>query len=284
MIRIMIDSLSDITPEEAEALGAELLILPVRFGEEEFYEGRTISRAEFFRRLRACDKELPKTSQITPDGYRHAFKKALEDPKAEVLYLCGSSGLSGCWQSARMARELLPNPERVVMVDTLTAISGCGQLARAACRHREDFRTARELGDWITYLRNHQHTYGQADDLRYLVLGGRINPAVGKVGNTLHLKPMLRFEGGEVHQAGLVRGREKMLRWYAERLEEFPPRQDIPMVVAGADCPEVVQHMVDYFQSLPLALPPIETLGVGAVVGTYVGPGLTSLSWIAEER
>ena len=207
---------------------------------------------------------------------------ALYDPEAEVLYLCGSSGLSGCWQSARMARDLLADKERVVLVDTLTAISGCGQLARAACRHRGEFASARELADWIISLRDRQHTYGQADDLRYLVLGGRINPAVGKVGNTLHLKPMLRFEGGEVHQAGLVRGREKVLRWYAERLEAFPPRTDIPMVVAGADCPDTVQHIVEYLKSLPLELPPVETLGVGSVVGTYVGPGLTSVSWIAR--
>ena len=242
----------------------------------------SLSREAFFDRLRKCDRELPKTSQITPDAYRKAFRRALQDPDTEVFYLCGSSGLSGCWQSACMARDLLEEKERVVLLDSLTAISGCGQLARAACRLRDSAGSARELADRIRELRDHQHTYGQADDLRYLVLGGRLNAAVGKVGNTLHLKPMLRFEGGKVHQAGLVRGREHVLRWYAERLREFPPRPDIPMVVAGADCPESVERIVSFLRGLDMALPPIETLGVGAVVGTYVGPGLTSMSWISD--
>ncbi|MBR6029258.1 MAG: DegV family protein [Clostridia bacterium] len=283
MIHIIIDSMSDITPEEAREMGAELLVLPVRFGGEEFYEGLNLSRKDFYARLQTCTTELPKTSQITPDTYLQAFREALAEDGAEALYLCGSSALSGCWQSACMACKKLEHPERVTLVDSLGVVSASGQLARMACRRKDEFASAEALGEWLISLRDHQRTYGQAGDMKYLVIGGRINPAVGKVGSALHLKPMLKLQDGVLHQAGLVRGREKTLNWYRERLEECPPRMDIPMVIAGAECPEAVQQLADYVRSLPIELPPIETMGIGTIVGTYGGQGSISITWVARD-
>ena len=283
MIHLVVDSISDISPEEAASLGVELLILPVRFDEEEFHEGVDLTRAEFYRRLRACTDSLPKTSQITPDEYKKTFKRLLQTPGDEVVCITGSSKISGCCQSAKVARSMLDEPERVYVVDSLIAISGYALLVRMAAAQRPRCTSGQELADYVKHLRDHQRTYGQADDLRYLVLGGRLNPAVAKAGTALHIKPMLVFEEGEVRQAGLVRGKDRALNWYADKLRQYPPRLDIPLWVAGADCPETVQKTVDYLQSLGLALPPIYTMDVGPVVGTYVGPGLISVSWIETE-
>ena len=280
MIHLVIDSISDIGPAEAAALGVELLILPVRFGEEEFHEGVDLTREEFYQRLRACTDSLPKTSQITPDQYKKVFRRLTENEGDEVVCLVGSSKLSGCCQSARVAREMRSNPERVIVIDSKIAISGYALLARMAAAYRPLCTTAQELADYIVSLRDHQRTYGQADDLRYLVLGGRLNPAIAKAGTALHIKPMLVFEHGEVHQAGLVRGKDKALPWYADKLRQYPPRTDIPLVIAGADCPETVERTKAYLSSLDIDLPPIETMDVGPVVGTYVGPGLIAVSWI----
>ena len=280
MIHLVIDSISDISPDEAASLGLELLILPVRFGEEEFHEGVDLSRAEFYARLRACTDTLPKSSQITPDQYKKTFRRLTQEEGDEVVCIAGSSKISGCCQSARVARDMLEHPERVIVVDSKIAISGYALLVRMAAAHRPQCKTARELADYVIALRDHQRTYGQADDLRYLVLGGRLNPAIAKAGTALHIKPMLVFEEGEVHQAGLVRGKDKALPWYADKLRQYPPRMDIPMLIAGADCPETVEKTRAYLESLDIALPPIQTMDVGPIVGTYVGPGLISVSWI----
>ena len=208
MIQLVIDSLSDLLPDEAKALRMTLLALPVRFGGEEFHEGVDLSREEFFRRLRSCT-ELPKTSQIDPDTYRHTFRKLLSDTDTRILYLAGSSRLSGCFQSACLAREMLgADAARVHIFDTLTAISGCAQMVWEAARMRDQGMTMEAMIAALEDLQAHQRTFGQAEDLKYLVMGGRLNPLVAQAGGALGIKPMLKFEEGAVEKAGLVRGRD----------------------------------------------------------------------------
>ena len=287
MIHIVTDSMSDLTPGEAAELGVVLLPLTVRFDGVDYREGVDLSRSEFFQRLRTCT-ELPKTSQLPPEGYYAAFSALLEQAGDSILCITGSSKISGCFNSARMARDMLGEADaaRVEVLDSLIAISGEALLVRMAARQRSRCASAKELSDYVAGLRDHQRTYGQAGDLRFLVMGGRLSPLVGKVGNTLNLRPMLRFSGGEILQAGLVRGRKKSLPWYGEKLIKHPPRLDVPILIAGADCPVLAEETREFLElwlsDHGLPHPPIQTMGVGAVIGTHVGPDLVSVSWIEQ--
>ena len=282
MIQIVTDSMSDLTPEEADALGVKLLPLTVRFGEKEYREGFDISREEFFVRLRQAT-ELPKTSCIPPNAYLEAFEEILRDPETEIIYIAGSSKISGSYQSALTAREMLDEPERVFLIDSLIAISGQALLVRMAAEKAKVYKSAEELTAFITLLRDHQRCFGQAEDLKYLVMGGRLSPLVAKVGTALSIKPMLKFEGGEILQAGLIRGRGKARSWYLEKLQQYPPRLYCPLVIAGCDCISDAEKLGEYFQSQKIELPPILCMGVGAVIGTHVGPGLLAVSWIERD-
>ncbi len=288
MIHIVTDSMSDLTQEESAALGVELLPLTVRFDNLDLREGIDISRSEFFQRLRSSSS-LPKTSQIPPEGYRDCFLRLLKNPNDEILCICGSSKISGCYQSALIARDALgiENAEkRIRIVDSLIAISGEALLVRMAAQQRRFVSSAAELEAWVNELRDHQRTYGAAGNLKYLVMGGRLSPLVAKVGSTLNIIPMLRFTGGEILQAGIVRGEKRMIPWYAEKLAKHPPRLDCPLTIAGADCPEKAERTACELQRLAeekgIPLPPVSVMGVGAVIGTHVGPDLISVSWIEK--
>ena len=279
MIQVVTDSMSDLTPEEAESLGVILLPLTVRFGTSEFREGYDISREEFFVRLRSAT-ELPRTSQVPPDRFLSVFEKILENPEAEILYISGSSRISGCCQSAHTAQAMLKEPDRVVILDSLIAISGLALLVRVAVAKARVYESAKELAAFILSLRDRQRCFGQAEDLKYLILGGRLSPLVAKAGNALSIKPMLKFEDGEILQAGLIRGRNRAKNWYLEKLIQYPPRLDCPMVVAGCDCPEDTEKLAEFLRGQRMELPAILTMGVGAVIGSHVGPGLMAVSWI----
>ena len=286
MIHLVTDSMSDLMPDEAQSLGVTLLPLTVRFSGRDYLEGTDLTREAFYSYLRGC-KDLPKTSQIPPETYFTAFSRLLRQPEDELVCITGSSKISGCYNSARMALDLLKVPDkerRVQIVDSLIAISGEALLVRMASKQLPQCASAAELAAYVTELRDHQRCYGQAGDLRYLVMGGRLSPLVGKVGATLSLKPMLRFSGGEILQAGLVRGSRKALPWYAEKLEKHPPRLDTPIIIAAADNPalaeETARYMENWLKERDIPHPPIMTMGVGAVIGTHVGPDLVSVSWI----
>ncbi len=282
LIHLVTDSMSDLTPQEAEDLGVHLVPLIVRFGDREFREGYDLSREEFYIRLRQADV-LPKTSCISPALFQEKFEELLQDPEDEVLYISGSSRLSGCYQSACTARKMLSDPERVTILDSMIAISGQALLVRMAAKKMKLYKSARELGKMIQSLRDHQRCFGQAEDLKYLVMGGRLSPLVAKVGTSFSIKPMLKFEAGEILQAGLIHGRNKAKAWYLEKLQMYPPRLDCPMVIAGCDCHEDAVRLAEYFRSQKQGLPEMIVMGVGAVIGTHVGPGLLAVSWIERE-
>lgn len=282
MIRIVTDSMSDLTQEDARRLGIEVFPMPVRFGEDEYWEGINLSREEFFARLRTAD-ELPKTSQITPEIYLETFNRLLQRPEDEVLCITGSSKLTGGYQSALLARDMASDPARITVVDSLNATDGQMLLVLLACRKRPEISSAAELAAYVEQLKTRQKLFGQAEDLKYLVMGGRLSPLVGKVGTALNIKPMLKIEGGSIDQAGLVRGSGKGKAWYVEQLRKYPPDLSCPLIIAGADCPEAVLQIKAYFEQSGLELPEIITAEIGSIIGTHVGPGLTVISWIMHK-
>ena len=72
-VRIITDSASDISQEKAKEWGITVLPLKVRFGDEEFLDGVTLSSTDFYKKLVETD-EIPKTSQISPFEYSEEFR------------------------------------------------------------------------------------------------------------------------------------------------------------------------------------------------------------------
>ena len=134
MIRLIVDSISDITQKEAAALQIEVLPLTVRFGREEYLDGVEIMPEEFYTRL-ATVTDLPKTSQLSPDSFLNAFERNLLGGD-EVICITGSSKLSGTYQSAVMARKMTSAPERVHLVDSQNGSLGESQLVWQAIAMR----------------------------------------------------------------------------------------------------------------------------------------------------
>ena len=283
MIRIVTDSMSDVSQEQARRYQIDVLPQPIRFGEEEFWDdGVSITQEEFYRRIRVAT-ELPKTSQVPEASFLDAFNRALEDAGTRVLCITGSSMLSGCYQSACLAKESCDDPARVIVIDSLNATCAETLLVEEAVRQRDLGRSAEEIAARIEDLKSRHKIVGMADDLKYLVMGGRLSPLVGKVGTALNIKPTLKIEGGVIDKAGVVRGNVKGRAWYIEQLKLFPPDKDIPLYIGGADCPEMVALIREQIEAAGLDLPEIREVNIGCLIGTHVGPGLTLISWAAKK-
>ena len=279
MIRIVTDSMSDVSRERARIYDIDVLPQPIRFGDDEMWDDGEVSTQErFYRRIREAT-ELPKTSQVPMNSFLDAFNRALADPEAQALCITGSSMLSGCYQSACLARESCADPERVTVIDSLNATCAETLLVEEAVLQRDAGKTMEEIVARVEELKGRYKIIGMADDLKYLVMGGRLSPLVGKVGTALHIKPTLKIEGGVIDKAGVVRGNAKGRAWYIEQLKLFPPDKSIPLYIGGADCPDMVALIREQIESAGLDLPEIREVSIGCLIGTHVGPGLTLISW-----
>ena len=120
MIKILVDSASDVELEEAEKLGVTLAPMQIRFGNEEYLDGVDITHREFFEKLIESD-ELPKTSQINEYRFKEYFGKLTKDGD-EVIAITISSKLSGTYDCAVKAAKSFGGKVRVV--DSLNACIG----------------------------------------------------------------------------------------------------------------------------------------------------------------
>ena len=281
MIRIITDSISDLTQQEAQTEGFRVLPLTVRFGNEEFRDWVDLDRDAFYARLEAAD-ELPKTSQLTPEDFELAFRDALQDPADEVLCITGSSKLSGTWQSAMIARDLSEDSQRIHIVDSRNVSLGEAALVRLAMARRDEIPNAAALKDCVEDYVRRSCLIGKAEVLKYLVMGGRLSVLGGAVGSALHIKPLLRLVDGKLTQAGICRSKHRALEWFAQQLQALPPDPALPLTIAHAHAPESAAELRDYLTHALPGLPPIHEMEIGTVVGTHGGPGVMGLSWIAQ--
>lgn len=283
MIRIITDSMSDYIHAAHRDSDVRLACQPVRFGMEEFMDdGVSITQEEFYARLRTCT-ELPKTSLVSLKTWKDALKSALTDPADTALIIAGSSNLSGGCQTAKQAAASLNMPHRIAVIDSLSATCGEIMLIDCAVRMRDQGASLAETVAAVEALQRRQRLIGLADDLKYLVMGGRLNPLIGKVGGMLSIKPTLKLEGGAIEKDGVVRGLKKGYAWYVEQLQKNPPDLSVPMYIGGADCPETTEMLRQMFLDASLPLPEIRCVGIGCLIGAHVGPGLTLVCWAGKE-
>lgn len=282
MIRIITEAMSDLTRNDASALGVTLVAQPLRFGMEEFLDdgGVSLKREDFFARMRTAT-ELPHTSMVPMAFWLDAFNKCLRDPAAEIICITGSSKLSGGHHSAELAQEECVDPSRVTVVDSMSASCGEMLLVEEAARLRDAGASVQEIAARLEDLKSRQLVFGLADDLKYLVMGGRLNPLIGKVGGALNIKPTLMLKDGVIEKEGIVRGIKKGYAWYIEQLQKNPPAKDVPLYIGGADCPEVVELLRGMVAEAGIEAT-IRPMGIGCLIGTHVGPGLTLMSWVKQ--
>ena len=278
MVRIITDSTSDMDPVRARELGIEIIPLRVFFGEESFLDGIEITKEAFFARL-AATEELPTTSQLTPEDFLTVFEK---DPADPIVGIFLSSQLSGTFQSAVIAKEMLGDRE-IYVVDSHMATFGIALLVEAAVALRDEGRSAQEIAQAVEELTRRVRLLAVVDTLTYLKKGGRISAATAAVGGLLGIKPIVGIDSrGTVEAVGKARSMNAGFRWIAERIaKEAPADLRYPVIYGNANAPEAMGACQEVLAPVLETGRPALHASIGAVIGTHVGPGAAGLAYIA---
>ena len=206
MIKILVDSACDLEQSDAQALGVSLLPLQIRFGEEEFLDGVTLSHRAFFEKLIETNT-LPQTSQINEYRFEEAFSELTEDG-SEVVAITLSSKLSGTHASAVKAAKKFGG--KVHVVDSLNACIGERVLLEYAVRLVKEGRLGvAEIAADLDEKKGKIQLLAVLDTLQYLRKGGRISSVTAIAGEMLSIKPVISVVRGEVKLVGKAMGSKK---------------------------------------------------------------------------
>jgi DegV family protein with EDD domain len=192
-IAILTDTTSGISPQLQVERGIYTVPMPIVIDHRTYYEGVTISRAQFFARQRG-GVEIT-TSQPTP-GRLRAMWDALLATHETLLYLPMSSGLSGSFTTAQLLAEDYGGRVRVVDNRRISVT-----LRQSALEAAQMVRQGAALEDIAAYLERdalNAGIYIAVNTLERLMHGGRVTAAGLAIGSVLGIKPVLQIQGGKL--------------------------------------------------------------------------------------
>ena len=145
-IKIITDSTLDLPAELIREKNIEVLPLLINFGEESYLDGVEITTKEMIDKINATGI-LPTTAQVTPNRFEETFKKYL-DEGYKIVVLTLSSDMSGTYQSACIAKDMLESDD-IVVIDSRNVTSGLGLLVLKACELRDKGLGIKEIEEEI---------------------------------------------------------------------------------------------------------------------------------------
>jgi fatty acid kinase fatty acid binding subunit len=276
-VRIVTDSTADIPAEAADALGIVVVPLTVFFGEEAFLDGVDLDNAGFYRKLESS-KDLPRTSQPAPAAFQAAYTRLIEEGADAILSVHLSSKLSGTYQSARTARDSLPESVRHIPVEVIDSKSISVGMSHAIMQAAEEARRGLGLEEIKAHALDQlarTHILAVLDTLEYVKRGGRIGGARALLGNMLSVKPIITLKDGEVVPVEQPRTRSKAYARIAQLLAEKGKVEYVSIAEASED---VGQQLAEAIKSTYRGDIPIYRLG--ASLGTHTGPGTAAIAYV----
>ena len=270
--KILTDSTADLPENWTQENDVQVLGLTIQLNGQtyETVGAGKLTSQELLDKMESGSK--PTTSQINVGQFEDVFRGYAKEGMP-VLYVAFASALSGTYQSAVMAREMVLEdfPDALIrIIDTKAASMGEGLLVMKAAEARAAGQT----------LVPKVKTYFLVDDLNHLMRGGRISKTAALMGSLVNIKPIIAVKGdGTLDSVAKVRGKKKaqaeVVRMTLEGVAD--PR----VVIAYAGAKEVAEslkaQLLESDQVEEVLLMPL-----GPVISTHTGPGTLGLFSIAQ--
>ena len=281
MVKLLVDSACDLEQEEAEARGIFLMPLLIRFGEEEFEDGVTLSHRAFFEKLIETS-DLPQTSQINDYRFEEAFSSLTADG-SEVVAVTISSKLSGTHANAVKAAKKFEG--KVHVVDSLNACIGERILVDYADRLIREGLSAAEVAAKLEESKGKIRLLAVLDTLQYLRKGGRISSVTAIAGEMLSIKPVISVVNGEVKLVGKAMGSKKgnnLLNRLVSECGGIDFSKPYTLGYSGLSEDYLLKYLND---SAPLYKEHTDSVPyylIGSAIGTHVGPGAIAVAFFSN--
>lgn len=287
MYKITTDNTADLPYSFYKENDIDFLFLPYTLEDKQYTLENELPVAEFYDRMR--NGSMPTTSQYNAEDAAGLWEPYLKQG-VDILHIAFSSGLSGSYNSARLAAEDMREkyPERrITVVDSLSASLGEGMLVWYAAKLKKEGKTMEEVASWLEANKLHLCHVFTVNDLFHLYRGGRVSRATAILGTMINIKPMLHVDNeGHLISLSKVRGRKhsiiKLVDMMDERIGSYKDNNPIMMISHG-DCSDEAETLK---QEILKRYPGTEILinHVGATIGAHSGPGTMALFFLGEYR
>ena len=284
---ILTDSCCDLPISFVKENNIEIVQLRVNIKGEDIPDdlGQSIKYKDFYDMIRAG--EMPSTSQANSYTFVEIFKK-YSNEGSSIIYIGFSSALSGCVNSARIAKEAVEDEIKsadITVIDTKSASLGLGLIVYYAANMLKNGATKEEIINWIEENKLKVNHWFTVDDLNHLKRGGRVSSTVAIVGTMLSIKPIMHVDDeGRLIPVSKVKGRKKSVKELQEKLKErIVNPEDQTIFISHGDCLAEAEQLRDLILN-EVKVKEVIINNVGPVIGAHSGPGTLALFFIGNNR
>lgn len=261
------------------------------------FDGQTYEKEEVGSKVRAFYAKMvanpglyPTSSTPSPQDYADAFRPKLEEGCA-ILCICITQKFSSSYQSAQIAKKMVledfPDATIAVIDSTVnTVLQGLIVLEAARlCQAEVPFDEAVQR---ILDIRESGRIFFTIGSLDYLQRGGRIGELAGKVSSILSIRPLIALYGGEIHLAGIARGRKRSLDAVIDTVKKYVTKNQIDIrdysvaIGYGYDREEAAQFRLQLLEKLGWEAEAERILlqQIGSTIGVHTGPHPLGLGFV----
>jgi DegV family protein with EDD domain len=287
MIKIMADSTCDLSQEIVEKYKISLVPLTINIEGKVYKDRVDIKPDDFYNIIEELDKE-PTTAMPSPIEYLKEINQAVLEGYKEILCICMSSGTSGAYQSAVIAKEYFfeENPESTIkihIIDSKCMSHGSGWLILKSARLRDQGASFEELIAFNEQYKTNVKHFLSVDDLDHLVKSGRLTNASAFLGKLLRLKPIMSMKKGKGAIVAKERGRKKVLKHYVEEFLNRNDQEITDFIIIGYTSDRMVaENLKNKIIKETDFSGEIFIMQMGVAVGTHVGLGGISMFFVEK--
>jgi len=275
-IKIITDSTCDLNKQIIEKYDLDIIPLIVNFGEDSYLDGVDIDIREFLKRIKES-AIFPTTSGVNPHRFYEIYKRYL-DEGYKIISIHISSKMSGTYQAACMAKEMLET-EDIVVIDSNNVTAGLGLLAIKAAEMKNEGCSIKQIEEKILEIIPHVKTAYAFASLDNLVKGGRLSKAAGAIGSLLNIRLILAVVDGNMAVLDKVRGTKKAIKTILNYLDENTLDDKENTIVLHIDNEDILPILKENLYERKVNYVECE---VGCVVGTHSGPNACGIAYIEK--
>ena len=160
------------------------------------------------------------TSQPSPGEFLEIYKDLIKEGTDKIFVITLSQPISGTYQSAFLARNMLDEPNKVHVFESIMAAFGNEMLILEIIKMIENNNTESEIINRITKLNNSANLIFTLGSLEHLSRSGRLSKTKAMIGTVLRLKPIIKMVEGKLDLFKSERTHKKVIATILEQITE----------------------------------------------------------------
>lgn len=273
-IALITDSACDLSIDFTKKNNIKMVPFKIIFSDRDYDDGIDITPQMLYD---ALPKEIPSTSLPSIEKFSSALEEAKNEGYTHAIIITISSGISGSYNSARVAAENVSGIKTFVF-DSMTLTMSEGAMVIETKHLIDQGKYFDEIVEILPTYRSKIDVFFTLDTLEYLIKGGRIGKVAGTIADALNLKPIITVgDDGVYHTVCKIRGMKQSISRLASLLKPYLESSRCKVWIMDGNAPDKAKLLYESIKDFSNLVECTLGGSIGPTLGVHTGPGLVGL-------